>query len=151
MTRDEILTLYKTHLAAEQRHDHEAAAATYVDDGYYRFMAVDVCYRGRAAVAAQYAMSYAMVPDIAFEIEGEVVEGQQLFHWGVARGTATTGRPVALPFSARFEFADGAMIGETLWYDLATLADQTGLPIDMLRSTAHSLAAEQAVTPPRRC
>jgi hypothetical protein len=87
-------------------------------------------------------MSYAMVPDIHFEIAGEVFEGNQLFHWGVARGVATSGRPIALPFSARYEFADGAMLGETLWYDLATFADQAGLPLEMLRTSAQSLVAE---------
>ncbi len=142
MTRDEILSIYRTHLAAEQRHDHESAAATYLEHGYYRVMAADVCYQGRAAVAAQYAMSYATVPDMRFEIEHEVVEGNQLFHSGTARGTATTGRSIALPFAARYEFADGAMLGETLWYDLATFAEQAGVTVEMLRDAARGLAAQ---------
>lgn len=150
MNRDQLLEVYHRHVAAEQAHDHSGAAATYVEHGYYRVTAFDFMFRGRAAVAAQYATLYAAFPDARFEIAGEVVEGAQLFHWGVMHATATgsffgqppTGRKVASPFAARFEFTDGAMLGETLWYDVATLCDQVGVPVAEVRKVAAQLAAQ---------
>jgi hypothetical protein len=49
---------------------------------------------------------------------------------------------VTLPFSARIEFQDGAMVGETLWYDLATLCEQVGVPVEPVRAVAAMLAAQ---------
>jgi steroid delta-isomerase-like uncharacterized protein len=150
MTRNELHEVYQNHLAAEQRRDAEAAAATYVEHGYYRVVPLGFDFNGRAAVAAQYATVYAAFPDFRFDIEGEIVESPQLFHWGTMRATATgeffglppSGRSVALPFSARFEFGDGAMLGETVWYDLATLCDQVGAPIAHVRDVASQMAAQ---------
>jgi predicted ester cyclase len=150
MTRDELLKIYRTHLDAEQAHDATSAAATYVDHGYYRVMPLGMTFEGRQAVAAQYAMSYVTFPDARFEIADEVVKGTVLFHSGVMHGTADgpflghppTGRRVALPFSARIEFAEGAMLGETLWYDLGTLCDQIGVPYDAARAASAQLAAQ---------
>ena len=150
MTPAEIHDVYHRHLAAENAHDATAAAATYLEHGYYRVMALGLTFTGRAAVAAQYAGSYAAFPDARFEIETEVVDGRWLFHAGTMHATATgsffgqapTGRPVSLPFSARIEFQDGAMVGETIWYDLATLCEQVGVPVEPVRQSVAALAAQ---------
>jgi predicted ester cyclase len=150
MTAAEIHAVYHRHLTAENAHDAHAAAGTYVERGYYRVMPFGLTFTGRAAVEAQYAMSYLAFPDARFEIETEVVDGPWLFHAGTMHATATgsffgqppTGRPVQLPFSARIEFADGAMVGETLWYDLATLCEQVGVPIEPVRQSVAALAAQ---------
>jgi hypothetical protein len=44
-----------------------------------------------------------------------------------------------LPFVARIAFSEGAMAGETLWYDMLTLCDQAGYAPDAVRA-----ATEQA-------
>ncbi len=150
MTKEDIRELYHRHLSAEQAHDAAAAAGTYGDRCYYRVMPLDLTFTGRAAVEAQYAASYAAFPDARFEIETEVIEGRWLFHAGVMHATATgsffgqapTGRPVHLPFSARIEFADGAMVGETIWYDVATLCAQVGVPVEPVRDVASALGAQ---------
>lgn len=150
MTLEKLHEVYQAHIAAEQRRDADAAASTYVPHGYYRVVPLGFNFSGRAAVAAQYAAVYAAFPDVHFEIEGEILEGRQLFHWGVMRGTATgsffglppTGRSVALPFAARFEFGEDAMLGETVWYDLATLCEQVGAPVAEVRSRTAELAAQ---------
>ena len=150
MTREEIHEVYHRHLSAENNHDASAAAATYLDHGYYRVTPLGLHFTGRAAVEAQYAMSYVAFPDARFEIESEVLDGRWLFHAGTMHATASgpffgqppTGRPVQLSFSARIEFADGAMVGETLWYDVASLCDQVGVPIEPVRQAAAVLAAQ---------
>jgi predicted ester cyclase len=134
MTRDEIMSVYRKHVAAELAHDSAAAASTYVADGIYRHMPTGLVFRGRSAVQLQYAASYVNFPDQTFEIEGEVVEGDTLVHWstlhatakGPFLGIAPTDRRIALPFVARIDFRDGLMAGETLWYDMLTLCEQAG-------------------------
>lgn len=137
MNRDQVLAVYGQHLAAELAHDHEGAAATYLDDCYYEYVPLGIRLEGRPAVALNYAMSYASVPDVAFEIDHELVDGERLVHWGRMTGTVTgeylgqapSGRRLNLPFVGTFEFRDGAMLGEQIFFDLATLCDQAGFDL----------------------
>jgi predicted ester cyclase len=139
MSRAEVTDVYERHLAAERAHDHDAAAATYLDRGYYEFTPLGLRLEGRGAVAMNYALAYAAMPDVDFEIEVELIDGERLVHWGEMVGTVTgeylgqppTGRSVRLPFIAAFEFAEGMMLGERLWFDLATLCSQAGLDLDV--------------------
>ena len=149
MTRDEIMAVYREHIAAELAHDSARAASTYVADGYYRHMPTGLRFRGRDQVQLQYAASYVNFPDQTFEIESEVVEGNVLMHSATLHGTSKgpflglspTGRPIALPFVARFEFRDGLMAGETLWYDMLTLCEQAGYdPKDVRAASAKARA-----------
>lgn len=144
MTRDDIMRIYREHVDAELAHDSAAAASTYLPDGYYHYMPTGLMFRGRDAVALQYAMNYVSFPDQTFDIEGEVVEGDVLVHWATLRATVKgpflglppTGRRIALPFVARICFADGAMAGETLWYDMLTLCDQAGYAPEAVRAAS---------------
>jgi steroid delta-isomerase-like uncharacterized protein len=154
MTRDEMIQIHDTHVAAEHAHDHEAAAATYNEDGYYEYVPLGIRFEGREAVALNYAAGNLATPDSRFEIDGVIAdeEAETLFHWGTLHGTVTgefigqppTGRILALPFVARFEFADGKMQGETIWFDLATLCDQAGFDLAAVQATATELAAALA-------
>lgn len=144
MTRDEIMKVYREHMDAELAHDSARAASTYLPDGYYRHMPTGLHFRGRKQVQMQYASSYLSFPDQTFEIESEVVEGSTLIHTAVLLATASgpfmgqapTGREIALPFVARIDFWDGAMAGETLWYDMLTLCDQAGYDPAAIRAAA---------------
>ena len=152
MTREEIMLVYRRHLDAELAHDSAAAASTYVSDGYYRHIPTGISFRGRDQVALQYAASYVNFPDQTFEIESEVLDGSTLIHAAVLHATAKgpflglapTGRRIALPFVARFEFRDGAMAGETLWYDMLTLCEQAGYAPDDVRKAAVGVRARFA-------
>ena len=147
MTREEVMKVYRKHVEAELAHDSGGAASTYLADGYYHHMPTGLMFRGREAVALQYAMSYVSFPDQTFDVEDEIVEGDVLVHWATLRGTVKgpflglppTGRKIALPFVARIAFSEGAMAGETLWYDMLTLCDQAGYAPDAVRA-----ATEQA-------
>lgn len=137
----------KRHLAAEARHDPAASAATYVDDCYYESAPLGIRFTGRAAIEMQYAGGMLAMPDSVATHEGEVAEGDLVAHWGVFRATMTgpflglppTGRAIVLPFAAVFEFDGDRMRGERVFFDLATLCDQAGLPIDQVRAAAATL------------
>jgi steroid delta-isomerase-like uncharacterized protein len=147
MTHDDMRRVLAIHMDAEARHDAAAAAATYVEDGYYDVVALGVRFHGREAVAMQYAASALAIPDSHVRMDGELIEGDRLVHWGTFHGTVTgellgqppTGRSIALPFIAIIEFADGKMRGERLYYDLATLCDQAGLRLDAVRESARAM------------
>ncbi len=147
MTPHEIRTVVEQHLAAEARHDAAAAAATYHADSYYEHVPLGFRFVGREAVAAQYAASFAALPDSTVAFEGEALEGDRLVHWGRFRGTVrgswlgqpATGRAIDLPFVAIIELRDGRMVGETLHYDLATLCDQAGFSLEAVRAAAATL------------
>jgi hypothetical protein len=95
----------KRHLTAQADLDAAAAAACYGEDGWYEHVALGLRFDGRDAVEAQYASSYATFPDLAFDIEGEVLSGDIAVHWGRIRGTAAgeflgqvaTGRSIDSP------------------------------------------------------
>jgi uncharacterized protein (TIGR02246 family) len=131
-THPDIRALVEAHVAAELTHDAEAAASFYAEDGWYDNVGVGVRHEGREAVAAQYASSYAGIPDLAFTIEGSVAEGDTLVHWGRFTGHAG-GQQVSVPFWARFEARDGQIVGESLLYDVATLCEQTGIDVPTFR------------------
>lgn len=144
MRREEIMRIYKTHVEAELAHDSARAASTYHPDGTYRHIPTGLFFKGREAVKLQYAMSYVSFPDQSFDVEREVLDGDTLMHWGTLKGTVKgaflglppTGKPIALPFAAAIEFRDGAMSGETVWYDMLTLCEQTGYPLEAVQKAS---------------
>jgi predicted ester cyclase len=144
MTRDEIMRIYRAHVEAELAHDSGRAASTYLSDGTYHHMPTGLFFHGRDQIALQYATSYLNFPDQTFEIEGEVLEGHTLMHWSTLHATAKgpflglrpTGRRIALPFVARIDFNDGAIAGETVWYDMLTLCDQAGYSPEAVRKAS---------------
>jgi predicted ester cyclase len=152
MQSGEMVRVVHEHLAFEQAHNAEAAAACYVDDGYYVHTPLGLRLEGRAAVEFNYASNYAAMPDVRFDIEGEIAGDNGLMHWATMRGTLDgsflgqepTHRSVEMPFVARYEFRDGKILGETLWFDLYTLCNQGGLDIAAVRTTAAELAAALA-------
>jgi hypothetical protein len=52
----------------------------------------------------------------------------------------SVGRSFAVPFANVTPFRDGLMLGESIYYDLATLCEQAGLPLDEVRAGARARA-----------
>jgi hypothetical protein len=51
-------------------------------------------------------------------------------------GVPASGRAFALPFVNVARFRAGRMAGESIHFDLATLCDQAGLPMNKIRAAA---------------
>jgi len=149
VTPDAMRAVAERHVAAENAGDVGGAVATYADDCFYENVALGIRFAGKSAVGAQYAALFAAVPDGRLRLEGEAFGPDVLVHWGTFEGTVTgeffglapTGRRLALPFVAILFFADGRMRGERLVYDLATLSEQAGFPLDAVQASARMLAA----------
>jgi steroid delta-isomerase-like uncharacterized protein len=145
-TGNEVLA---RHLAAEERHDPEAAAATYHDECTYENAALGLHFEGREGVAFQYATSWGFIPDMAARYDYEVDLGDTIVQCGRITGTAgtdivgvpATGGPVDFEFTAIITFRDGLMAGERIWYDLDTFCAQIGADVSAVRKAAADLGA----------
>ena len=149
MTIEKMREVADRHVTAENARDLEGAISTYHDDCFYDVAALGLTLRGKDAVAANYAGLFAAMPDGKATFNGHAYGTNVVVHWGVFEGTVTgdfmgmppTGRRVSLPFAGVLEFKEGLMHGERLFYDLATLCEQAGLPLDRVRQAAQSLSA----------
>ena len=147
MTPAEMKRVHDAHVAAENRRDAAAAAATCHPEGFIENVALGVRFEGHAQIAAQYAALFHAFPDAEMVQEGEAFGTDVLVAWGVFRGTmrgpflgvAPTGRRIAIPFVNVVPFRDGLMLGERAYFDVATLCAQAGLALEDLRAGGGSL------------
>ncbi len=125
MTPAEMKRVHDAHVAAENRRDAAAAAATCHPEGFIENVALGVRFEGHAQIAAQYAALFHAFPDAEMVQEGEAFGTDVLVAWGV--------------FVNVVPFRDGLMLGERAYFDLATLCAQAGLALEDLRAGGRSL------------
>jgi predicted ester cyclase len=143
------------HIAAEKRHDPDAAAATYVEDSFYENVALGLRFDGQPMVAMQYGMTWAFIPDMAADYAWELELDDVIVQAGTLSGTAGdsmlgvpgTGGPVSFGFTTAISFRDGKMLGEHVWYDLDDLCRQVGVDVDAVRAAAADLRTGLTTTP----
>lgn len=134
---DDSKATLERHLMAEENHDAAAAAACYGRDGWYEHEALGLRFDGPASVEAQYALSYAAFPDLAFAVEDEIEGPDSFVQRGRFRGTFSgallgvepTGRFVDIPMSSFYVFRDGLIRSERISLDLASFAEHTGVEL----------------------
>ena len=144
MTPDEMLALFRLHRDAEARRDYDAILETFADRCYLATAALGTRSDGREATRAAYVAYFTAFLDLASEDEGFAFGEDALVSWGRLRGTsggvwlgvAPTGGTFDIPFSNVTTFVDGRMAGETIYFDLATLCEQAGLPLQDVRTAA---------------
>ena len=130
--------LWQRHVLAENRRSIEGLLETLCSEPIYKIMATDATFKGREQVAQFYTGLFDGVPDATFELinafvgEEGVVEESILrgTHRGILFGIRATGREIALPLTIVFPILNGQIMGERLYFDLATLARQLGVPLD---------------------
>lgn len=137
-----LVDTLRRHLEAEAEHDAAAAAACYLEDGWYEHLAFGLRFEGREQIAAQYAASYATMPDLAFTVERELIGESDAMQTGSFTGTVTgplaglppSGAEVRVPMTATYGFRGGLIEHERIAFDLATFAQQVGVDIGQLRA-----------------
>lgn len=121
--------LWQKHVLAENRRSIEGLLTTLCEEPVYQIMASGQEYRGKQAVAAFYTGLFEALPDATFElvnvyvgetgvVEESVLRGIHRGHW---MGVDATGRAVELPLTIVFPMKDGQILGERLYFDMATL------------------------------
>ncbi|MFN2590250.1 MAG: ester cyclase, partial [Actinomycetota bacterium] len=99
---------------------------------------------GKSAARAAYEAYFTAFPDLAPNDEGVAFGDDIVVVWGTLRGTSggdwlgvpPSGGSFAVSFANVAPFRDGRMAGETIYFDLATLCEQAGLPLETIRQAA---------------
>jgi steroid delta-isomerase-like uncharacterized protein len=144
MDRDSMDRLFRQHRDAEARRDYDAVLDTFIEDCYLETVALGTRSEGRKAARAAYVAYFTAFPDLAPDDEGVAFGEDVLVTWGHLRGTSggewlgvpPGGGAFSVPFTNVTTFADGRMAGETIYFDLATLCEQAGLPLEGVRAAA---------------
>ena len=140
-----MLRLFEAHREAEAARDIDAILNTFVSDPFLETNALGLRSKGRDAVRAAYEMQFfSAFPDIAPADEGMAVGDDTVVVWGTLHGTSRGdwlgvppgGGTFAVPFANVVPFRDGLMAGEIIYFDLATLCEQAGIPLEAVRAAA---------------
>ena len=132
--------LWQRHVLAENRRSIDGLLETLCADRVYKVMATSEKYQGREAVAGFYQGLFEGVPDATFELVNAFVGEEGVVEESILRGThhgrlfglEPTGREFVLPLTIVFPMLHDEILGERLYFDLATLLRQLGLPLKQL-------------------
>ena len=154
MDHEAMLRLFRSHRDAEAVRDFDGILRTFVDDCFLDTVALGTRSRGRLATRAAYEAHFTAFPDLAPEDEGYTFNEDTIVSWGTLSGTSR-GDWLGVPpsgghFAVRFvnvaPIRGELMAGESLYFDLATLCEQAGLPLDDIRTAAKARAQAVAST-----
>ena len=138
-------SLFERHRDAEAARDYDGILATFVEDCFLETKALGLRSEGREAVRMTYEEGYFVAfPDLEPDDEDEAFGNDVMVVWGTLRGTSQgewmgvppSGRSFAVPFANVTPFRDGLMAGESIYFDVATLCRQAGLPLDAVLAAA---------------
>jgi steroid delta-isomerase-like uncharacterized protein len=137
-----MASLFHTHREAEARRDYDAVIATFAPNCYLETIALGTRSEGREACRAAYVAYFTAFPDLAPEDVGEAYGDDVLITWGFLNGTNTGtwlgvppgGGAFHVPFTNVTTFDETHMLGESIYFDLATLCDQAGVSLDAIRA-----------------
>jgi steroid delta-isomerase-like uncharacterized protein len=149
MKQEEMARLFRTHREAEARRDYDTVLETFTEDCYLETIALGLRSEGREAARAAYVGYFTAFPDLTPDDQGAAFGEDVMVAWGVLRGTSggdwlgvpPSGESFVVPFTNVTAFNEGKMVGESIYFDLATLCEQARLPIDEVRAAAKQRAA----------
>ncbi len=148
MSPDEMEAFFHIHREAEQRRDYDAVLDTFAEHCYLETVPLGLRSEGRDAARAAYVGYFTAFPDLAPDDQGFAFGDDVLVTWGHLAGTSggdwlgvpPSGRTFRVPFTNVTRFTDGRMAGESIYFDLATLCEQAGLPLEQIRAAARARA-----------
>jgi len=149
MHPDDILRLFRAHREAEAVRDFDAILATFTEDCFLDTVALGLRSEGRAAARAAYEAYFTAFPDLTPDDEDFAFNDGALVSWGTLRGTSggpwlgvpPSGRSFAVRFVNVAPVRGDLMVGESIYFDLASLCEQAGLPLADVRAAARAKAA----------
>ncbi len=151
--------LVRKHVEAENAADYETALASF-QHPRYEYVATDEVYDGAEEVRAHWEELNRAFPDQQIEIvalhsadDAVLMEAvARGTHAGPLRGLPPTGRRIEQQFIAIFVFEGDALVGERVYYDVATVLQQLGIARDPATLTgrletaaSHPLTISRAV------
>ncbi len=136
--------LFRSHREAEARRDYDAIMKTFTEDCYLETVPLGTRSEGQAAARSAYMGYFTAFPDLTPDDRGMAFGEDAMVAWGLLRGTsggdwlgvAPSGGSFAVPFTNVAVFKGDLMLGESIYFDLATLCEQAGLALDEVRAAA---------------
>ena len=137
MTREAMERIVRAYGASKCRHDPATALGDCTDDYFLDVVPFGSKTEGKAAVLAFLRDFFRAFPDYHGELETTAFGDDVMIGTWQLRGTlrgeylgyAPTGRSISVPAVSLFAFRDGKLAGERVFFDMATLFRQAGLPL----------------------
>jgi predicted ester cyclase len=145
MTSEEIRAVLHAYADAKARHDVEAIVALRHEDCFDEAVPLGTRIEGRDAVGEYFRAFFAAVPDYRADFDGEAIGEDSAVVWGRWRGTirgsfmgidVDGSCPLEVPVAFVCTFRDGLVVGDSYYFDAATLAEQAGVQLERLRPVA---------------
>src|SRR5712691_2004640 len=135
--------LWQKHVLAENRRSIEGLLETLCDEPVYTIMATGEEFRGKDAVASFYRGLFEAVPDATFDLISTFISEEGVMEESVLRGTQRgqlfglppTNQHFSLPLIIVFPIKNGEILGELLYFDIATLMSQLNIPLEQIPIT----------------
>ena len=148
MDPEQMERLFRTHRDAEKRRDFDGIMQTFTEQCYLETIALGSRSEGQAAARAAYVAYFTAFPDLTPDDRGVAFGDNVMVAWGFLNGTSggewigvpPSGGAFSVAFTNIATFADQLMIGESSYFDLATLCEQANLPLDAVRRAARERA-----------
>ena len=148
MDPEQMERLFRTHRDAEKRRDFDGIMQTFTEHCYLETIALGSRSEGQAAARAAYVAYFTAFPDLTPDDRGVAFGDNVMVAWGFLNGTSggewigvpPSGGAFSVAFTNIATFADQLMIGESIYFDLATLCEQANLPLDAVRRAARERA-----------
>jgi steroid delta-isomerase-like uncharacterized protein len=131
MRTEEYLQLLRRHMEAENANWTKEALVTLTEDCLFEDRALGQAFRGQGILPDLVGrFQYAQDERVCFtDQEAAVAEVRfQGIYTGFFPGIESTGRKVAIPLAIFVTFREGLMAGERMYWDVATLLRQLGVP-----------------------
>ena len=140
--------LFERHRDAEAARDFDAILDTFTDDCFLDTVPLGLRAEGKAAARVAYEGYFTAFPDLSPDDQGVAFGDDVVVVWGTLNGTSggewvgvpPSGGSFSVPFANVAPFRDGLMAGESIYFDLATLCEQAGLPLEEVRAGAKARA-----------
>jgi hypothetical protein len=142
-------TLARAYGCAKSAQDVGAALSLCSEDFALETVSMGISARNRKQAEQQLQLFFTAFPDYRVALEGMATGPDAVACWGTARLSwrgafgphAPTGRTAELPFFSVFPCAGGSLRGERFFFDLASLCEQIGLPLEAAQQTLGALRA----------
>jgi steroid delta-isomerase-like uncharacterized protein len=154
MTKAQLKDALEAYAEAKNDHDVDRLIELRSDDCVDDQVATGIRLEGKEALRAFFARFFASIPDYYGEFDGAAYGDDTSVVWGRWGGTlgddlmgipVDPGRRLEVPTTFVCSFREGLLTSDVQYFDAATLAEQAGLSLDLVRGgTAKSVDRDAA-------
>ena len=145
-------TLVRLYAGAKSQQDVAAALAVCHEDFELESIGFGLAARGRKQSESHLELFFRIFPDYSVVLDGMAENDEVVSSWGRARlrfggemfGIQPTQRRAELPVACVFDFEGGLLRRERFYFDLVTLCEQIGAPLEPVAAALRRIRAAAA-------